>query len=101
MTETVQHWCDGKIFAGDASTSAPVTNPATGAVTAEVALASVEDAKHVIETAAAAFPAWRDTSVARRTQIMFAFRELLNARKPELAASPASTGRSCRTRSAR
>ena len=31
-------------------------------------------------------PAWRDTSLAKRTQILFAFRELLNARKDELAA---------------
>ena len=42
----------------------PVTNPATGAVTGEVALATVADARAVIDAAAAAFPAWRDTSLA-------------------------------------
>ena len=31
-------------------------------------------------------PKWRDMSLTRRTQILFAFRELLNARKKELAA---------------
>ncbi|MBB5162466.1 malonate-semialdehyde dehydrogenase (acetylating)/methylmalonate-semialdehyde dehydrogenase [Mycobacterium sp. AZCC_0083] len=62
-----------------------MTNPATGVVTGEVALASVEDARAVIETAAAAFPEWRDTSLAKRTQVLFNFRELLNARKGELA----------------
>ena len=62
-----------------------MTNPATGEVTGEVALASVEDARAVIDAAAAAFPAWRDTSLAKRTQILFNFRELLNARKGELA----------------
>jgi malonate-semialdehyde dehydrogenase (acetylating)/methylmalonate-semialdehyde dehydrogenase len=62
-----------------------VTNPATGEVTGQVALASVEDARAVIDAAAAAFPPWRDTSLAKRTQILFAFRELLNARKGELA----------------
>ena len=85
MTETVQHWCDGKLFAGASSATAPVTNPATGEVTGQVALASVEDARAVIDAAAAAFPAWRDTSLAKRTEILFAFRELLNARKQELA----------------
>ena len=55
-----------------------MTNPATGEVTGEVALASVEDARAVIDAAAAAFPAWRDTSLAKRTQILFNFRELLN-----------------------
>ena len=67
MTETVQHWCDGKLFAGASSATAPVTNPATGEVTGPVALGSVEDARAVIDAAAAAFPAWRDTSLAKRT----------------------------------
>ena len=39
----------------------------------------------MIDAAAAAFPAWRDTSLAKRTAVLFAFRELLNARKDELA----------------
>ena len=85
MADVVQHWCDGKLYAGTSGTSAPVTNPATGEVTAQVALASVADARTVIDAAAAAFPAWRDTSLAKRTQILFNFRELLNARKQELA----------------
>ena len=62
-----------------------MTNPATGEVTGQVALGSVEDARAVIDAAAAAFPAWRDTSLAKRTAILFNFRELLNARKQELA----------------
>lgn len=83
---TISHWAGGKSLAGDSDRSASVTNPATGQVTGQVALASVADAQAVIESARAAFPAWRDTSIAKRTTIMFAFRELLNARKHELAA---------------
>ncbi|BBZ32627.1 CoA-acylating methylmalonate-semialdehyde dehydrogenase [Mycolicibacterium confluentis] len=88
MTSTpiIGHWADGKKFSGVSDRTAPVTNPATGATTGEVALASVEDARAVIDAAAAAFPAWRDTSLAKRSQVLFAFRELLNARKDELAA---------------
>ncbi|WKN56669.1 CoA-acylating methylmalonate-semialdehyde dehydrogenase [Rhodococcus opacus] len=82
---TISHWFDNKSFAGTSGNAAPVTNPATGAVTGQVALASVEDARAVIDAAAAAFPAWRDTSLAKRTQVIFNFRELLNARKGELA----------------
>ena len=85
MTETVQHWSDGKAYAGTSGVTAPVTNPATGAVRVQLAMASVQDAQHVIDAAAAAFPAWRDTSLAKRTAIVFRFRELLNERKPELA----------------
>ncbi|MBD0322677.1 MAG: CoA-acylating methylmalonate-semialdehyde dehydrogenase, partial [Aldersonia sp.] len=84
-TKVISHWADGKPFAGSSEATAPVTNPATGEVTGEVALASVQDARHVIEAATDAFPAWRDTSLTKRTAIMFRFRELLNERKPELA----------------
>jgi malonate-semialdehyde dehydrogenase (acetylating) / methylmalonate-semialdehyde dehydrogenase len=82
---TIDHWLNNESFAGSSGLTAPVTNPATGVVTGEVALASVEDARKVIDAAAAAFPAWRDTSLAKRTQILFNFRELLNSRKGELA----------------
>ena len=82
---TIAHWADGKNFAGSSDRTAPVTNPATGAVTGQVALADVADARAVIDAAVAAFPSWRDTSLAKRVSVLFAFRELLNARKQELA----------------
>ncbi|WP_370181344.1 CoA-acylating methylmalonate-semialdehyde dehydrogenase [Rhodococcus wratislaviensis] len=81
----ISHWLNNKSYPGTRVDTAPVTNPATGAVTGQVALASVEDARAVIDAAAAAFPAWRDTSLAKRSSIVFKFRELLNARKGELA----------------
>ncbi|WP_284987975.1 CoA-acylating methylmalonate-semialdehyde dehydrogenase [Arthrobacter sp. fls2-241-R2A-172] len=82
---TIEHWINGSyVPAGDRTAS--VTNPATGKVTGQVALASVEDGNAAVAAAKAAFPAWRETSLARRTQILFAFRELLNSRKDELAA---------------
>ncbi|MEV6253481.1 CoA-acylating methylmalonate-semialdehyde dehydrogenase [Nocardia sp. NPDC051911] len=83
--QTIAHWLDGKAFAGTSETTAPVTNPATGEVTGQVALATVADTRAAIDSAAKAFPAWRDTSLTRRTQILFRFRELLNERKEELA----------------
>ncbi|MGV0742089.1 CoA-acylating methylmalonate-semialdehyde dehydrogenase [Mycolicibacterium sp. XJ870] len=85
MSNVIQHWRDGKSFAGTSTETAQVTNPATGAVTGELRLASVSDAQAVIDAAVAAFPAWRDTSLAKRAQVLFAFRELLNNRKGELA----------------
>ena len=78
-----------------------MTNPATGEVTGQVALASVEDARAVIDAAVAAFPAWRDTSLAKRSAILFNFRELLNARKGELAEIITSRARQGRLRRAR
>ncbi|MGF0313788.1 CoA-acylating methylmalonate-semialdehyde dehydrogenase [Rhodococcus sp. IEGM1428] len=84
-TRTISHWLDNKEFAGTSGNTSPVTNPATGEVTGQMTLANLDDARAVIDAAAAAFPAWRDTSLAKRTQILFNFRELLNKNKGELA----------------
>src|ERR1700754_3875202 len=84
MADTITHWMNNEAVAGSGG-SLPVTNPATGQVTGQVALATIEEARAVIDAAAAAFPAWRDTSLTKRTAILFNFRELLNARKGELA----------------
>ena len=85
MAMTLHHWRNGKAFEGTTDRFSDVTNPATGEVTAHLALATEDDVNAVVDAAAAAFPAWRDTSLAARTQIVFRFRELLNVRKPELA----------------
>jgi malonate-semialdehyde dehydrogenase (acetylating)/methylmalonate-semialdehyde dehydrogenase len=83
--KTIEHWIGGEyVPAGDLT--APVTNPATGKVTGQVVLATLAEANAAVAAAKAAFPAWRDTSLTKRTQILFAFRELLNSRKGELAA---------------
>ena len=83
--DSIKHWINGSYVPAGART-APVTNPATGKVTGQVSLATEDEGAAAVAAAAAAFPAWRDTSLARRTQVLFAFRELLNARKGELAA---------------
>ncbi|GAA4972153.1 CoA-acylating methylmalonate-semialdehyde dehydrogenase [Pseudonocardia tropica] len=82
---TLHHWSAGAKVEGTSGRFSDVTDPATGAVTARLPLASEAEAATVIAAAKAAFPGWRDTSLARRTQILFRFRELLNARAPELA----------------
>ncbi|MPY99215.1 MAG: CoA-acylating methylmalonate-semialdehyde dehydrogenase [Actinophytocola sp.] len=85
MTTSIAHWVDGAEHAGTSDRWADVTNPATGQVSGRVALASEPDAKHVIASAATASKGWAATSLAKRTQTLFAFRELLNSRKEELA----------------
>ncbi|RYP88087.1 CoA-acylating methylmalonate-semialdehyde dehydrogenase [Nocardioides guangzhouensis] len=85
MTNAIPHWRDGAEFTGTSGQWADVTNPATGQVSGRVALASSADAEAVITSARQASTAWAATSLARRTQVVFAFRELLNRRKDELA----------------
>jgi malonate-semialdehyde dehydrogenase (acetylating)/methylmalonate-semialdehyde dehydrogenase len=86
MATTLYHWKNGAAFEGSSKNFSDVTDPATGEVSAQLALASAEDVDEVVAAAKAAFPGWRDTSLTKRTSVLFAFRELLNARKSELAA---------------
>jgi len=82
---TLAHWIDGRESAGTSGRTSPVFDPALGVQTKQVDLASEADIARAIASAQAAYPAWRDASLAKRSAVMFAFREILNARKNELA----------------
>ncbi|MFD2470918.1 CoA-acylating methylmalonate-semialdehyde dehydrogenase [Amycolatopsis silviterrae] len=82
---TLSQWIAGGEAAGAPDGYGDVTNPATGKITARVPLGSAADAEAAIAAAKAAFPAWRKTSLAKRSRVLFRFRELLDARAPELA----------------
>jgi malonate-semialdehyde dehydrogenase (acetylating)/methylmalonate-semialdehyde dehydrogenase len=82
---TVDHWIGGAPRASTSGRTSPVYDPALGVVTKEVALASADEVDAAVRSAAAAFPGWRDTSIAKRQTVIFRFRELLNERKSELA----------------
>ncbi|MGA6164376.1 CoA-acylating methylmalonate-semialdehyde dehydrogenase [Amycolatopsis magusensis] len=85
MTGRISHWIDGKPYAGVAERAGDVFDPATGQVRARVDFAGPDEVDAAVTAAKNAFPAWRNTSLAARTRMMFAFRELLSARKDELA----------------
>ena len=82
---TINHWIDGKPSALASTRTSPVFNPATGHQTGEVLLAELADVDAAVASAVAAYPGWRDTSLSRRTSIMFAYRALLDAHRLELA----------------
>ncbi len=84
---TISHWINGRtVEESEGARFGDVVNPATGVNAGRVALASADRGREAIQAAADAFPAWRDTSLTKRTSVLFNFRELLNARKEELAA---------------
>ncbi|MFI8595314.1 CoA-acylating methylmalonate-semialdehyde dehydrogenase [Microbacterium sp. NPDC078428] len=85
MSRRIPHWIDGEPADVPDRRVAPVYDPATGAPTGEVVLAEPGDVDRAVRSAAAAFPAWRDLSIARRQAVLFRFRELLEQRKGELA----------------
>jgi malonate-semialdehyde dehydrogenase (acetylating)/methylmalonate-semialdehyde dehydrogenase len=82
----VMHFINGTQVANSSDRTGNVFNPALGEVIRQVSLAETQDAKAAISAARDAFPSWRDTSLTKRQQIMFNFREILNASKGELAA---------------
>ena len=61
-----------------------IFNPATGEVSGQVALASVATVEEAIAAAQAAFPAWRDTTPAKRAEIMFRYKRLLEKHAEEV-----------------
>lgn len=81
----VPHWVSGSEFAGKGARRGEVFDPAKGIQSKEVAFADQSDIDAAVAAASAAFPSWRDTSLAKRSAIMFRFRELLDAKKGELA----------------
>ncbi|MFG6667104.1 CoA-acylating methylmalonate-semialdehyde dehydrogenase [Halomonas sp. HNIBRBA4712] len=85
MSTAIHHYINGQRTPGSSGECQPVTNPATGQVTGEVALATPRDVDQAVEAALAAFPAWADTPPIRRARVLFKFLELLNAHKDELA----------------
>ena len=66
----INHWINGQVVEGTSGRTGPVWNPATGEQQAEVDLASVEEVDAAVGAATAAFPAWRATSLSRRSEIM-------------------------------
>ncbi len=81
----IGHYVQGRIIEGGERVG-PVFNPATGRQSGEVALADAAELGAAVEVAAAAFPEWRATSLTKRAEVMFAFRQLIKTRSAELAA---------------
>ena len=81
----IQHWIDGKQWSGTPARVADVFAPATGEVVRQVALAGPEELQGAVAGAVRASAEWTQTPLGKRMAILFAFRELLEHRKVELA----------------
>jgi malonate-semialdehyde dehydrogenase (acetylating)/methylmalonate-semialdehyde dehydrogenase len=82
----VRHWINGKPSDGAAEAMGDVYNPATGVLTKRVAFASAADVDQAVAAATTAFGDWRHSSLAKRSKILFSFREIVVERAAELAA---------------
>lgn len=63
----------------------PVTNSSTGELMAEAPRCTLEEVNAAVESATEAFPAWRDTPITKRVQMMFRYKAILEDHVDELA----------------
>ena len=85
MTQ-ITHWINGAPDTQKPQRSGEVFNPATGKVTKTVAFADVATVDRAVNAATEAFATWRHSSLTKRTQVLFAFRELVQQNKEKIAA---------------
>lgn len=81
----ITHWINGSAVESASDRQGKVFNPATGAVQAEVGFATPAEIDQVVDVARAAANSWGTSSLSTRTDVMFTFRHLVNARRDELA----------------
>ena len=85
MTQ-ITHWINGALDTQKPQRSGEVFNPATGKVTKTVAFADAATVDRAVTAATEAFAEWRHSSLTKRTQVLFAFRELVQQNKEKIAA---------------
>ncbi|MEN9351192.1 MAG: malonate-semialdehyde dehydrogenase (acetylating) / methylmalonate-semialdehyde dehydrogenase, partial [Actinomycetota bacterium] len=85
--KSISHWINGAVVSENSDKSGEVFNPATGQVCATVEFATSATVDKAVKVATEAFVSWRHSSLTKRTQVLFAFRELVNQNKEKIAAT--------------
>jgi malonate-semialdehyde dehydrogenase (acetylating)/methylmalonate-semialdehyde dehydrogenase len=80
----VHHFINGQAVHTEGRV-ADVFNPSTGQVTRPVGLTRTETVQQAIDAAQAAFPAWRNTTPSKRAQVLYRFKQLLEANGGKIA----------------
>ena len=82
---SISHWINGSVYPEKSDRSGEIFNPATGKVSGSVAFADTATVDKAVDAAEKAFQDWRHSSLTKRTQVLFAFRELVNKNKEKIA----------------
>ena len=85
MTQ-ITHWINGALDTHTPDRMGDIYNPATGKVTGTVAFGNASTVDTAVNAATLAFAEWRHSSLTKRTQVLFAFRELVQQNKEKIAA---------------
>jgi len=82
----ITHWINGKTFDDSAKRHGEIFNPATGEISKKVAFGTAATVDVAVKAATDAFTEWRHSSLTKRVNVLFAFRELVNTNKEKIAA---------------
>jgi len=85
-TKNVQSFIGGKFRDSRAEKVDPIPNPATGQTIASLPHSTREEINEAVAAAKKAFPAWSETPVPERAQVMFRFKALFDKHIDELSA---------------
>ncbi|MBC8954223.1 CoA-acylating methylmalonate-semialdehyde dehydrogenase [Xenorhabdus sp. PB62.4] len=83
--EQVKNFIGGQLTDSQSGRISSIFNPATGQEVRQVALSTVHETQHAIESAHLAFTEWAKTSPLKRARIMFKFKSLLEENCDRLA----------------
>jgi malonate-semialdehyde dehydrogenase (acetylating)/methylmalonate-semialdehyde dehydrogenase len=81
----IGHWIDGRVVAGTSGRTGPLFNPASGQQTGVVDLASADDVDRAVASARESAAVWGSTSLARRAEVLFNLRNLIDGNRKEIA----------------
>src|SRR3954466_15191092 len=84
-TTTINHWIDGRSWESPVERWGDVFDPGAGQRTGKVAFADRAVIDAAVDSATRAAAKWRTSSLAVRARVMFAFRDLIEKHKREIA----------------
>ena len=81
----IGHFIDGALVPGTSGRTKDIFNPNTGEVQAQVNMATPAELGAAVKTAEIAQKVWMNTNPQKRSRIMFAYKQLVDAHMDELA----------------
>ncbi len=80
----IKPFINGEFIESKTNNYSDAFNPSTGEVIAKVPRCTIEEVELAISSAKAAYPAWSNTPVTKRVEILYKVRELINSNMDEL-----------------
>ena len=82
--KVIEHWINGTHQPSSSNRCGDIYNPATGEVIAKLPMGNSDDLDKAVKAAELAFKSWSKTSITRRSQVLFKYKELLESNREEL-----------------